>query len=290
MLPTHKRKALIFLAIAIGAMLILEAGISHMTLSRGEPFAWSLPAIRISPGKQDFSFGQNNLLLILYVIALVSIFLTREGRKKLLFLIIGVAIVTYILYRYNPRLGADPARTGAFPTQALPTEAVVENAPLYPAPPAQVFEPDTPGWLITAVGIGVSLVLAVAILALLWIGLQYRPRGSFSQALSQEVQTAIDALEAGVDFKDAISRCYAQMSRVLQEERGLVREEDMTPREFEGLLAEKGFPAEEVETLTRLFEQVRYGHVAPGESGIQAALSSLNAIRDHCQALKTAEI
>lgn len=287
MLPSHKRKALIFLAIAIVAMLILEAGISNMTLRRGEPFAWNLPEVQISSGAQIRPMSQNYVLLFLFVIALLSVFLTRDGRKKLLFLILGVAVVTFILYHFKPELQAPPTLVGAMPTQAIPTEAI-ENIAAYPAPAPEVFQPNTPGWLITVVGVGFSLVLAAAILALFWIGLQYRQRGSFSQAFSQEVQAAIDALEAGVDLKDAISRCYAQMSRVLQEERGLVREEDMTPREFEGLLAEKGFPAEAVETLTRLFEQVRYGHIAPGEGGIQAALSSLSAIRDHCQALKTA--
>lgn len=289
MLPSHKRKALIFLAIAIGAMLILEAGISSITWKGGEPFSWSFPTIELFSGIQVRPFGPTNLLLVLFVAAFISIFLTKEGRRRLLLLIISVAAVTIFLYSAKPKLEEPKEQTGPAPTEAVPTE-VVEDTSYYPAPLPEPFEPNTPDWLITTIGVGLALVLAVSLAALLWIALQYRLGRSFSlsQALSQEVQATIDALEAGVDFHDAISRCYAQMSRVLQEERGLIREEDMTPREFKELLVQKDFPVEAIETLTHLFEQVRYGHITPGESGVKAALSSLGAIRDHCQTLKTA--
>jgi hypothetical protein len=286
-----KRKAILFLVLAVGAIFILEAGISNIPLRQGEPLAWSLPAISLSFGLPLHFGGHSNLLLILFVIALLSIFLNKDGRKKFLYLILGVALVTFILYRWNPRL---PAPSGQPSSQGIPASGAQtspeEPAP-YPGPPPEVYQPHTPGWLITVVGIGLSLMLASAVAALLWITLQFSIRGSqsFKRALAEEAQTAIDALEAGSDLNDVISRCYAQMSRVLREERGLVREDDMTPREFELFLAQKGFPAEAVQTLTRLFEQVRYGRIQAGGRAVQMAVASLNSIRDHCQALKLSE-
>lgn len=290
MFPTHKRKAFIILIITVVAMLLLEAGISGISLGQGESFSWNIRLFDVSPGIQIHPLWQNNILLILIVIAFFSIFLTREGRKKLLILIISFAIITYLLYHYKPVLELPPTSESPQPTQTS-NEEVIEEFTIYPAQPPELFEPHIPSWLITLVGVGLSLVLAISLVAVLGIAFSYRLRGtfSFSRALSEEVESAIEALEAGLDFKDAISRCYAQMSRVLQEERGLLRGEDMTPREFELMLTQKGFPAWPVQTLTRLFEQVRYGQLAPDENNIQTALFSLNAIREHCQTLKMVE-
>jgi hypothetical protein len=79
-------------------------------------------------------------------------------------------------------------------------------------------------------------------------------------------------------------RCYHEMSRVLAEERGLVRGIAMTPREFEVILAEKGLPQQHVRTLTQLFEAVRYGAKPPGESEERQAVDCLEAIVDACEA------
>ena len=73
-------------------------------------------------------------------------------------------------------------------------------------------------------------------------------------------------------------RCYYDMVRVLNEERGITRPRAMTPREFEERLRELGIPDEPVRRLTRLFEEVRYGAKTPGESEEEQAIFCLNAI------------
>ena len=292
MLSNNKRAALILLGLVIGAVLILEAGIANIPVRQAEPFSWQNPSVQMQPGKEMPVLGPNNLLLILFVIAIFSIFLSHEGRKRLLISILVLAILSLLLYMTDARPRPPDYQPADQETQLFFTAVPQEEEPdLYPAPPAEAFEPHTPGWLITLIGVFLALVLASIIAVVVGIVLQFRSGSgySFSRAMSEQAQAAIDALEAAMDFKDAITRCYAQMSQVLQEERGLVRNDDMTPREFAQLLTQKDFPAEAVQALTRLFEQVRYGHLPPENNGVRTAIASLNAIRDHCLALKAAE-
>jgi hypothetical protein len=90
-------------------------------------------------------------------------------------------------------------------------------------------------------------------------------------------------LHAGEDFRTTILRCYREMSRVVQQERGMARDAAMTAREFERLLIGKGLPPEAISTLTRLFEQVRYGHLMAGAQDTRLAVSCLTRIVDACQ-------
>jgi hypothetical protein len=69
----------------------------------------------------------------------------------------------------------------------------------------------------------------------------------------------------------------------LEEERQIVRQNAMTPREFERLLLEKGLPGAPVRRLTSLFEGVRYGNQAPARREEDLARLSLSEIVQHCR-------
>jgi hypothetical protein len=58
----------------------------------------------------------------------------------------------------------------------------------------------------------------------------------------------------------------------------LQRQEAMTPREFELLLAGAGLRDDHIGQLTRLFERVRYGGAAASERDEQEARACLSAI------------
>ena len=60
------------------------------------------------------------------------------------------------------------------------------------------------------------------------------------------------------------------------------REETMTAREFEDQLVKKGLPQEAIRTLTRLFEQVRYGSAPPNPRDEVLALECLTDIAKAC--------
>jgi hypothetical protein len=97
-----------------------------------------------------------------------------------------------------------------------------------------------------------------------------------------EAREAVEDLRAGADLRDTVMRCYFEMSRVLDETRGLHREEAMTPREFAHTLKEVGLPGMAVERLTQLFESVRYGAHVSEEREEKDAIACLETIIEAC--------
>lgn len=79
------------------------------------------------------------------------------------------------------------------------------------------------------------------------------------------------------NLRDVVMRSYYDMSKTLSEQ-GVHRAEGMTPREFEERLITAGLPRRDVERLTRLFEEVRYGHVSAGERQKREAIACMQAI------------
>jgi hypothetical protein len=109
-------------------------------------------------------------------------------------------------------------------------------------------------------------------------------KGDHLQEFADKAQAALNDLEAAkTEFDDVIIQCYAEMSQVLQAERDIHREQAMTTHEFGQELLTKGFPAQPVQQLTHLFEQVRYGHQQLGEGARQSATESLRMIIDFCR-------
>jgi hypothetical protein len=178
------------------------------------------------------------------------------------------------------------AQDGAF---GDPEGLMAQSGPLQDAlesAPVAIFAPDPPQWLTLAI-ILVTAVLLVAMAALIiWIVQRSRKVESPFDQLADEAQTALESLSTGANFQETITRCYHEMSRVLQEERGIARTAAMTPREFEDRLIGRGLPGDAIKTLTRLFEQVRYGslNANPGEE--DQAVECLTTIVDYCRTLE----
>ena len=76
----------------------------------------------------------------------------------------------------------------------------------------------------------------------------------------QEVENVVNALKEGKKFNNVIISCYLQMSHLLQEEKGMERNNNMTVQEFETWLEVKGVPRVPVHQLTYFFEKIRYGN------------------------------
>ena len=135
----------------------------------------------------------------------------------------------------------------------------------------------------------VAIFFAIALLISLWRWWQYR------QELKEFAELPVDALrlralqalqelrQGDVLLADVIRRCYREMVQTVQEQRGVYRERHVTPREFEQRLLKVGFPQSPVERLTRLFEQVRYGHASVGEREKRQAIDSLEQIVVACE-------
>ena len=160
---------------------------------------------------------------------------------------------------------------------------IPEFPPLEEVAPLGAFVASPPPWLITATAIGLGILSAMIIVGTVWSIWRRRPRPATPlQRLAQEAEEAIASLRAGADLKNTVTRAYYQMGQVLNERRGIERDQAMTPREFERHLHQAGIPEEPVRRLTRLFEGVRYGDKTPGKDQEDQAIACLTFIVEAC--------
>ena len=279
--------ALLFLGLAIAAMLLLSISLPGLKFQPGQPFSFGTPAPAAGGppqvGGSDFYVWLLKGLLALGIILLpiyilISLF-TPEGRRRLLVQLIGffllIAAFLFLSNRSNPAPQISPASTAGLPSQPVLT------------PPPSL--PPFIARLSTGAEWGIMLGLAALIaVAAFLIYRTYRQRKIHTQIgpldrLAREAQGAVNALAAGEDIRDVVLRSYYQMSRVLDEERGIRREVAMTPHEFLQTLTSKGIPNEPARELTLLFEEVRYGTRVPNKDQQQQAISSLTAIVEACK-------
>jgi hypothetical protein len=273
MTNSAKRRALILLLLTALVTMLLAAALSQLELQKGIPLPGTSNGVGGSPVEEGGSVSVNIstfakiafaimfLLVILYIIARLRL---KPNWKEIAQAFVVIAVIslalTGILFAFaDARVTSDPLQP-----EMLPTEVRLPGPDLAPVPPGLL-------WLVWA-GLGViTILLVIAFL---------RMRGSARRAdpLVIEAEQAVQALKAGQDLRSVIIHCYRQMSRILQEEQDLTREEAMTAREFETLLETRGIPRPPVSQLTRLFEMARYGAALPGQEVEQQALDSLNAI------------
>lgn len=133
-----------------------------------------------------------------------------------------------------------------------------------------------------------NIILDISILVIIIVLIWYIYRRFFYQPaqttdlLKVEVENAISDIESGVNLHNVIVRCYAEMSKILDEQRGIQRPQAMTAREFEHKLQSIGLPYEAIRRLTRLFEEVRYSHKKPSTEAEKEAILCLRAIAEGC--------
>lgn len=209
--------------------------------------------------------------------AILLYLISPQVRKRVLRDLIALLIVMiplYLLWRFQPE-AAETLGDVQVP-QPVPQDI--------PPTPDVAYTPEPRQWLILAATIAVALLLAALLVGLGWYIWRRRQRPSPSlDRLAQEAQEAIDAIEAGADLKDTVTKCYFEMMQVLKEQRGVQRQRAMTPREFEAELEGLGVPTTQVRRLTRLFEAVRYGDKQLGEQEERQAVISLTSIVRSCR-------
>lgn len=204
------------------------------------------------------------------IVFIVSI-ITKEGRRRMLegmwiglAVVIGAYYATYIVDIFRGIIEGWHASALAANRDAPILELLV-NAP-------------------TSVIVGISLLVAVLICAggwWLWRQLFQRRR---QRLVLTEARIALKELETGTELRDVIMHCYSAMQDAVREKRGITRDANETPREFELALTDIGLPAPDVTRLTRLFEQMRYGGQHIGSAGREEAQQCLQSIIDACEA------
>lgn len=287
MIRKNKLLALLFLGLAIAAMLLLSISLPGLKFQPGQPISFGTPPPAVSGlpqvGGSDFYVWLLKGLLALGIILLpiyilISLF-SPEGRRRLLVQLAGffllIAAFWFLSNRSNPAPQISPASTAGLPSQPV----------LTPPPPLPPFVARSSTGAEWGIMLGLAALIAIAVLLIYrtyWQREIHTPAGPLDR-LAREAQGAVNALAAGEDIRDVVLRSYYQMSRVLDEERGIRREVAMTPHEFLHTLTSKGIPNEPVRELTLLFEEVRYGSRRPGKPEEQRAIASLQAIINYCK-------
>ncbi|HEY3313448.1 MAG TPA: DUF4129 domain-containing protein [Anaerolineales bacterium] len=266
------------------ALVLLSAALRELDFQPPVPFSFDLSSfyglvypgsgMRVPPWKY-FMFGG----LLLLVLAVIMFFLDPDLRKKMLRKLLRFALALAAIWYLASnvlkkdslaqliKLGsagaakADPAADGAIPPVYLP--------------------PQLNPWLIFAVSFLVGLALV------LYGWMVYSRRMKLRGLLVRDemagiAREALDDLQPGRNWDDAIVRAYVRMNEVVSADRGLSRQPGNTPSEFAMRMEHIGLPAEAVRALTRLFEGVRYGGRSSDPADRDLAAAALSAILHSC--------
>ncbi|HOT93386.1 MAG TPA: DUF4129 domain-containing protein [Anaerolineae bacterium] len=280
MVKRRKLWILLITGVAIVALLLLSSSLTGLELLPGKPFPWGLLSGKADSTPPPYVGNLSGMVAILRVVMVILFFVsllyaifTKEGRRRFIRLMIQIALfmllMSYVLERQSAVI-----RTPAEITTAI---SPLEEVTLEPAPE---FIPGDMRDLTNTLSVVMGVGLTVIILSTLYV-LWRRNRAAKDDALAalvREAQDALDTIQAGGDLKNAVIRCYFEMSRVISEKRNIQRGVTMTPREFEEQLFRAGLPKAPIQQLTRLFEDARYGDRDPGPAEEQRAVACLSAI------------
>ena len=283
-----KSQTIILLSLTLVAIILLAAALPRLEFLPGQPFplgslispAAGLPAASAGPGLPTSLISWGAVLLaltfILLIIGWLIVFILRpEARKYLLsrlasYLIL-LLLITGLIYSLRQQIATNQKES--------PNPALV--APLAPTPPAEALSPpalvlNPPAWLVSLV----TLTFITLLLGLAWFFWQRRAGRTIAtkELIALEARQTVQAIQAGGNLKDTVLNCYLKMNQILQEQRGIQRQEAMTPREFEQHLAGIGLSDNHIARLTRLFEGVRYGGSSPSNRDEQEAVACSQAI------------
>lgn len=205
--------------------------------------------------------------LVLFVLMLAL--LSPEARKRVLIMILRVGLTAWAIFYAINKFRPD----GIF---EVDSQAVgIEQAQEVIATPPPYTPPVIPSWLIYLV----SLFVVLFFVGIgFWMYRIFRPPKYQYQSLARAARTALKDLSAGRDWDDTVIQCYARMSEALGQERGLHRQQGMTPQEFASRLEQAGLPSDPVRRLTRLFEKARYGGRKSSREDVNEAVTCLTAI------------
>lgn len=277
---------LAYLGLGLIALIVLAAGMPNLELQTGgilmEPFEPATILLEEDEGTSQpvfvnpFNLGSLIALGTLAFIALYSAYRWPEVRAALLVLLAFTGLILGLLYLYQ-----------TFGEPSGPPEEEVQRAPAVEQERiSQELLDNPPDWLdpITVVVTIVMVVVGAVVARFLWRRPWERPSQGTLEVITAEAEAALDELRGGAEVRDAIFRCYLEMNQGLRQRLGLVRDEGMTPREFEAELTRAGLPQHAVQRLTRLFESVRYGRQSGTETDREEAVACLEAIIDHARA------
>ncbi len=281
----NKSIAILLLCLTILLVAVLSSEISGMSFQAGQSFYFQPESAPVegdvsAPKLFDIGgLGRVVGIIFLWVVLPASVIffmISPTARRQVILRVLSISFSTFALIILVRWLGT---AGGCSTTQNAATVTAVEGGASEIT--EMVF---TPGDLPSFRYLG-SLIMAAIIVAIVyraWRRIR-RPQPGKLDRIAQEAESAAADLQAGADLEDTIKRCYFEMNKALQDYYGLERKIGMTPREFETSLHGMGLPLRNVQRLTRLFEEVRYGSKVVGENAEREAIDLLNAIVQDCE-------
>lgn len=190
-------------------------------------------------------------------------------------------LLTFLLYNYLASCPGleEESEAGApgligFPNGSLPTGGAGgfgQGTGVAQSPPS----------LALTLLLGVALVAAVVVLVNATSGdevveppTETGPDRAETSAVARAAGDAADRIEAHADVTNEVYRAWREMTRHLDVE----RPESSTPAEFASAAVEAGLAREDVDDLTRVFEEVRYGGRDPSGDREERAVAALRRI------------
>jgi len=222
--------------------------------SPGGP-AWGADAVRIFI-QSLFALGAAVILLFVII--------SREHRKQFAIIFVVLLLIALGLAQIH-----DIPQSEQSPQPQEATDMGIGDTP-----PVEQVHVDIPpvaasNWQIILIALGSSLVLTgIGLTFFLKIYPALRSRHSDRDDLLGELGKsaglAAYRIIAGDDPREAILRCYKEMTEIMSQAQRIPNYSYFTPREFATHLRERGMKDDYVDRLTGIFESVRYG----GRSGV----------------------
>lgn len=277
---SNRIRLLIYLGFGAVALVLLAAGMSNLNMQTGQIMMEPVQTVQapldddeeIPPTPVFVEPSNLTSVLVLGGMALFLLFAAirwKQIRYTLIALLLFVGSIIGMIYLYT--IYGDPPQTSD-EEEVLPPDIqeIRIDEDLLNNPP---------DWL-DSITIIVAIIMAVIVVAvvILLIRRPWEKDKGMLDMIAAEAEAALADIRAGVDLRDAVLRCYFEMSQGLNKSMGIVRKEGMTPREFESALTDAGLPVKSVHRLTRLFETVRYGRHEATEGEIREAIDSLEEI------------
>jgi hypothetical protein len=282
MAKNRKFWILIAAALTMVALFLLASSLSTVELLPGQRFPWGLfMGDAVEAPLYPPMEGGDLLMTVFRIAMLVSLplillymLLTKDGRKRAVRLLLQLVLIFYLMSFLSERLNENLVEN---PEIGMSDSAPMEEMVLE-APPE--FVPGDMQDLTTALSLGLAIVLTIVIVTTLYILWRRRrlAQDDTLTDLAREAQDALDDIQAGGNLRNAVIRCYAEMSRVISEKRNIQRGITMTSHEFVEQLVKAGLPQRPVHELTHLFEEARYGDRDPGPAEEQRAVACLSTI------------
>ncbi len=272
-----RTRLLLLGALLIGGLGLLVASLSGIQF-RGGRLPWGTPPEGAPGGAVHFGEPTVLLDLLLALVLVVCVVYvavhigTAEGRRRILRQLLRVAFVLLALFLARDLLqrpeGVEP-EPAAGPPAALPWSAPAGGA----GEGASSRPPAVPSW---AAYLGAAL-LAGALGFWAWRRWG-RPQPGEADEIRNALAEASADLSAGFPVADVVIRCWTQMVAIAARRAREATAPQLTPRELAERLVALGFREDAVRALTRLFEEVRYGH-KDSEPRRAEALAALAAIQ-----------